>query len=56
VSPGTCHVLILGENSFNSEEEKVRIRGTKKWTIINNKCAIKRGEKVEHRQIHRGRH
>lgn len=29
VSPGTCHVRILGRNSFNNEE-KVRISGTKK--------------------------
>lgn len=55
MSPGTCHVRILLGNSFNNEE-KVRIRGTpttkKKWNIINNDCAIKRREKVEHRQIH----
>lgn len=56
MSPGTCHVRILAENSFTNEEEKVGIRGTKKWTIINNDCAIKRGGKVEHRQIRWGRH
>jgi len=36
--------VFLAGNSFNTEE-KVRIRGTKKWTIINNECTIKRGGK-----------